>query len=55
MSREEDRIFHTPEMLGEEAVPAPKDFSIDAYSKSVFQMYDTDRRSRSNFSVGIIL
>jgi predicted DNA-binding transcriptional regulator YafY len=38
-----DRIFHTPEMLGEEAVPAPEDFSIDAYSKSVFRMYDTDR------------
>lgn len=38
-----DRIFHTPEILSEEAVPAPKDFSIDAYSKSVFRMYDTDR------------
>ena len=38
-----DRIFRTPDLLEEKAVPAPRDFSIDAYSKTVFRMYDTDR------------
>ena len=38
-----DRIFKTPEMLVEEAISAPKSFSIDAYAQSVFRMYDTDQ------------
>ncbi len=38
-----DRIFKTPEMLNEEALPAPKSFNIDAYAQSIFRMYDTDR------------
>ena len=38
-----DRIFKTPEMLADEALPAPKSFNIDAYAQSIFRMYDTDR------------
>ncbi len=38
-----DRIYRTPEMLEEKVVPAPRDFSIDVYSKAVFRMYDTDQ------------
>ena len=38
-----DRIYKTPEILEEEAHPAPKDFSVEAYSKCIFRMYDTDQ------------
>lgn len=38
-----DRIFKTPEVLDVDALPAPKSFSINAYSQSVFRMYDTDQ------------
>ena len=38
-----DRIYKTPEILNESAIPAPKDFSVDTYSQVVFRMYDTDQ------------
>ncbi len=37
-----DRFYKTPELLDEQRVDPPKDFSLDAYAKSVFRMYDTD-------------
>ena len=37
-----DRIYKTPEILKEEAIPAPKDFRLENYSQAVFRMYDTD-------------
>ena len=37
-----DRFYRTPEKLDEPAIPAPASFSLDAYAKSVFRMYDTD-------------
>ena len=37
-----DRIYKTPEILTEEAIPAPKGFCLENYSQAVFRMYDTD-------------
>lgn len=37
-----DRFYRTPEMMDEPAIPVPASFSLDAYAKSVFRMYDTD-------------
>ena len=38
-----DRFYKTPELLDEEAIPAPKSFNISSYAQSVFRMYDTDK------------
>lgn len=38
-----DRIEKQPEILHEAAVPKPEKFSIANYSRSVFQMFDTDQ------------
>ena len=37
-----DRFYKTPELLDEPRMEPPKGFSLDAYAKSVFRMYDTD-------------
>lgn len=37
-----DRIEKQPDILPEQAVPKPDDYSLAEYSKSVFRMYDTD-------------
>ena len=37
-----DRILQRPDILKDDAHPAPKDFDIARYTKEVFRMYDTD-------------
>lgn len=37
-----DRFYKTPELVDEPRIEPPKNFSLDAYAKSVFRMYDTD-------------
>ena len=37
-----DRIYKTPEVLLEDAAPAPRGFDINSYAQSVFRMYDTE-------------
>jgi predicted DNA-binding transcriptional regulator YafY len=37
-----DRFYKTPELLDAPRIDPPKGFSMDAYAKSVFRMYDTD-------------
>ena len=37
-----DRFYKAPEITEEEAIPAPANFDVDAYSRSVFRMFDTD-------------
>ncbi len=37
-----DRIYRTPDILEDAAVPAPVGFDLGAYSRSVFRMFDTD-------------
>ena len=37
-----DRFYKTPELVDEPRIGPPKGFSLDAYAKSVFRMYDTD-------------
>ena len=38
-----DRIFKRPEILEEPAVPAPPEFDINTYIRSMFRMYDAER------------
>ncbi len=38
-----DRIYATPEMLNEDAVPEPRDFDVADYTKTIFRMYDEKR------------
>ena len=38
-----DRIFKTPDILPEDSLPAPESYDINAYSRSIFRMYDTDQ------------
>lgn len=38
-----DRIVSTPEILRETTVPMPAGFDISEFTKTVFQMYDTER------------
>ncbi len=37
-----DRFYKTPELVNEPRIEPPKGFSLDAYAKSVFRMYDTE-------------
>ena len=36
-----DRIYSTPEILNEKAIPAPDDFNISNFTRTAFQMYDS--------------
>ena len=38
-----DRIFETPRILLEKAVPRPKDYSIADFAEKAFQLFDADR------------
>ena len=38
-----DRIFETPRILPDKAVPRPKDYSIADFAEKAFQLFDADR------------
>ena len=38
-----DRIFETPKVLPDKAVPKPKDYSIADFAEKAFQLFDGDR------------
>ena len=38
-----DRIFETPKILPDKAVPRPKDYSIADFAEKAFQLFDGDR------------
>lgn len=38
-----DRIFETPQILPDKAVPRPKDYSIADFAEKAFQLFDADR------------
>ena len=38
-----DRIFETPQILPDKAVPRPKDYSIADFAEKAFQLFDGDR------------
>lgn len=38
-----DRILNAPDILAEDAVPAPSDFDVNHYLNTMFRMYDGER------------
>lgn len=39
-----DRVFGTPEILEDKAEPAPEDFDINEYIKTLFRMFNSERQ-----------
>lgn len=49
-----DRIDRPPEVLDEVMEPAPDDFDLTQYYKTVFRMYDTDEPQQVRFCARIM-